>query len=1054
MNRAKFAASIVSIVLALGVVIGTPADAAAPGTSTVTLTNASAPSAALNAAAIKVSWTLGTGAVDYVVNLLSGGTNLSTVTVLASACTTSCETTFSGLTGGTSYTANVIAEGTPITDVTLNSSSSFTAQSVPAAPTISAPISDATTVTLAWTAPLNTGGLPLGDYTITGDNGFAPVTALAGETSKVLSGLTVGLAYTFNIVASNSLGTSAVASFIEAVGLLTPPTTASFLDISVSYGATTQPVTPTSNSSGAFTYASSDPSVVAIPSPGTMLTYVGLGTATITATQASWKQYSSGTKTFTVTVSKASITITASSPTLPIGSPIPTITPTYTSLLNGDLPAVITGLSCSTAYTTSSAAGSAPATSCSGASATNYIIFYTAGSVNVTAPLPTVTGVSPATASAAGATAITITGTGFLNGATVSIGGVPATSVAFVSATSITAVTPAHAAGVVSVVVTNPDSGAGTGANLFTYTAAISTPTVTAISQASGSIAGGTALSITGTGFVTGATVSIGGVPATSVVFVSATSITAVTGAHASGAVNVVVTNLDGGVGTGTGLFTYVTGPTVTAISPAAGLITGGTAITITGTGFVTGATVSIGGVDATSVVFVSATSITAVTAAHASGTVNVVVTNPDLVVGTGTGLFTYGTAPTITLTTPVLSVIYGAVAQTLSLASNSTGTYTFSSSDATVATVTSPGGIVTYIGAGSATITVTQSAAGAYSIGTITIPVTVAKRLITLTPNSASKTYGGSDPVLTGFTITSGTLRTGESISIITQARAAGENASTYMIMSSSAIFAIGTINNYTITYALGVFTIAKASLTVTASSSIVNFGSPIPVITPTFSGFLNSDTATAANFTTGLTQPTCTTTYTIISAVGSHPTTSCLGGVATNYTFRFVAGSITINAAAGSPSPTPSPTPTVTASASPTPSPTPTPSASVSASPTPSASATATTKPVLATSYVTASRAITASVTVTIASASKSSITAKASKPLQILFSKVTKGTVVTQTIKAPNGVIYPLGKFKVLANGQIKLPVLKFAKIGTYTVTVSYGKIKKTVTIKVSI
>ncbi len=53
-------------------------------------------------------------------------------------------------------------------------------------------------------------------------------------------------------------------------------------------------------------------------------------------------------------------------------------------------------------------------------------------------------------------------------------------------------------------------------------------------------------MTLTGTGFTTGATVTIGGVAATSVVVVSATSITAVTAAHAPGAVDVVVTNLDG----------------------------------------------------------------------------------------------------------------------------------------------------------------------------------------------------------------------------------------------------------------------------------------------------------------------------------------------------------------------------------------------------------------------------------------------------------------------------------------------------------------------------
>jgi hypothetical protein len=71
-----------------------------------------------------------------------------------------------------------------------------------------------------------------------------------------------------------------------------------------------------------------------------------------------------------------------------------------------------------------------------------------------------------------------------------------------------------------------------------------------------------------------------------------------------------------------------VVGPTVSAISPNSGTTSGGTAVTITGTGFQSGATVTVGGAAATSVNVVSSTTLTAVTAAHATGTVSVAVTS------------------------------------------------------------------------------------------------------------------------------------------------------------------------------------------------------------------------------------------------------------------------------------------------------------------------------------------------------------------------------------------------------------------------------------------
>jgi len=82
-------------------------------------------------------------------------------------------------------------------------------------------------------------------------------------------------------------------------------------------------------------------------------------------------------------------------------------------------------------------------------------------------------------------------------------------------------------------------------------------PTVTVISRSSGYITGGTAITITGTGFKSGASVKIGSSAATSVKVASGTSITAVAPAGAAGAVDVSVTNVDGQSGTMTGGFTY-----------------------------------------------------------------------------------------------------------------------------------------------------------------------------------------------------------------------------------------------------------------------------------------------------------------------------------------------------------------------------------------------------------------------------------------------------------------------------------------------------------------
>ncbi len=91
-------------------------------------------------------------------------------------------------------------------------------------------------------------------------------------------------------------------------------------------------------------------------------------------------------------------------------------------------------------------------------------------------PAPAVTSLSPNTGTTAGGTAVTITGTGFQAGAEATFGGTAATGVTVVSDTSITCVTPAHAAGAVDVVVTIPEGRSGTLAGGFTYADPVEEP--------------------------------------------------------------------------------------------------------------------------------------------------------------------------------------------------------------------------------------------------------------------------------------------------------------------------------------------------------------------------------------------------------------------------------------------------------------------------------------------------------------------------------------------------------------------------------------------------
>lgn len=166
-------------------------------------------------------------------------------------------------------------------------------------------------------------------------------------------------------------------------------------------------------------------------------------------------------------------------------------------------------------------------------------------------------------------------------------------------------------------------------------------PTVSAVVPASGSTSGGTPITVTGTGFVAGTTLTIGNVAATSVVVVSPTQITAITGARAAGSVAVIASSPSTGPnkpsGSLAGGFSYIApatpgsaptsgAPFVSSVIPATGPVAGGTVVAIAGGGFTTGATVLIGGVAASKVLLQNGSLLTAVAPANAAGAVDVVV--------------------------------------------------------------------------------------------------------------------------------------------------------------------------------------------------------------------------------------------------------------------------------------------------------------------------------------------------------------------------------------------------------------------------------------------
>jgi hypothetical protein len=265
-----------------------------------------------------------------------------------------------------------------------------------------------------------------------------------------------------------------------------------------------------------------------------------------------------------------------------------------------------------------------------------------------TSTAPTWSSISPTSGPIAGGTQVTITGQNFRSGSQVWVGGRGA-STTYVSTTQLRATTPAGtAAGSTHVSVTTPGFPTVTRNGAFTYTSTSSTaPTFSSISPTSGPLAGGTQVTVTGTNFRSSSRVWVGGRIA-STTYVSSTQLRATTPAGTTaGLTHVSVTTPDYATVTRTGAFTYTSTSggalSINGVTPNSGPLAGGTTITITGSGFVSGATVRVGSRAATSITFVSASQLRARTpAGTAASGFAVVVTNPGGQTATRNNAFWY----------------------------------------------------------------------------------------------------------------------------------------------------------------------------------------------------------------------------------------------------------------------------------------------------------------------------------------------------------------------------------------------------------------------------
>ena len=322
------------------------------------------------------------------------------------------------------------------------------------------------------------------------------------------------------------------------------------------------------------------------------------------------------------------------------------------------------------------------------------------------------------------------------------------------------------------------EGGANSDGTVYEF---IQTPAVSAVEVASGSTAGGTAVTITGTSLGNASAVDFGSTAGT-IVSDSATQIVATSPAGQAGTANITVTTPGGtSVEYSGDHYTYVAPPAVTGVSPNDGAVGGGTTVTITGTGLANASAVDFGAT-AGAIVSDSAAKIVATSPAESAGTVNVTVTTP---IGTSATLaadeFSYVTAP-VSLAKSIVEI------SSSSVAAGSTDAITFQAVDGYGNDLTAGGLSVAFSlgsGAGQGTFgQVTDNGNGTYTAtfaGTIagsnTVTATVGGQSVTSTAPAVTVTPGPASPAKSIVEVFSSSVVAGSTDTITLQAEDAYGN-------------------------------------------------------------------------------------------------------------------------------------------------------------------------------------------------------------------------------------------------------------------------------------
>lgn len=194
-----------------GRAVGDPTESLLPIVVGSTPSAPATPTAVAARGSATVSWSVpastgGSPIAGYTITPYLGATAQAPVTTTGAGTSK----TVTGLTDGATYTFRVAARNETGRGSDSPPSTAVVPGALAAAPTIGAALGAPGAVTVRWTAPTDTGGLPITGYRVTGTAPGIPTinaTYLPGSTVQTIGGLTNGLPYRFTVRAINDKGT-------------------------------------------------------------------------------------------------------------------------------------------------------------------------------------------------------------------------------------------------------------------------------------------------------------------------------------------------------------------------------------------------------------------------------------------------------------------------------------------------------------------------------------------------------------------------------------------------------------------------------------------------------------------------------------------------------------------------------------------------------------------------------------------------------------------------------------------------------------------------------